>query len=52
MSILINGEKYTTFDDYFYNEEKVSKEERTQIELEAALIINKMIKHEKNEINE
>ena len=38
MSIEINGEKYTTFDDYFNDESKVSAAEKAQIEFETAFI--------------
>ena len=38
MSINLNGEVYTTLDDYLNDPAKVSKEERAEIELEAALI--------------
>lgn len=38
MSIEINGEKFTTFEDYFNDETKVSPAERAQIEFETALI--------------
>lgn len=42
MSIEINGEKYTTFEDYMNNENNVSKAEKARIEFETALI-GKMI---------
>lgn len=38
MSININGENFTTFDDYMNDENKVSKEEKAEIEFEANLI--------------
>lgn len=38
MSVNINGEKFTTFEDYMNDEAKVSKAEKAQIEFEAALI--------------
>lgn len=42
MPIKIKNETYKTFDDLFYDESKISKEERAMIELEVALI-GKMI---------
>lgn len=42
MSIDINGEKYTTFEDYINDENRVSKEEKARIKFETALI-GKMI---------
>lgn len=38
MSININGEKFTTFEDYINDENKVSKAEKEQIDFEASLI--------------
>lgn len=38
MSVNINGEKFTTFEDYMNDETKVSKAEKAQVEFEAALI--------------
>ena len=38
MSIDINGENFTTFDDYLKNEKKVSASEKAQLEFETALI--------------
>lgn len=38
MSININGENFTTLDDYINNETKVSPAEKAQIEFETALI--------------
>lgn len=37
MSISINGKEFTTFSDYINDESRVSKTERAQAELEAAL---------------
>lgn len=38
MSILINGEEFTTFADYMDDENKVSKSEKALIEFEVTLI--------------
>lgn len=38
MSININGEEFTTLDDYLNDESRVSKSEKAQIEFEAELI--------------
>ncbi len=38
MSIDINGENFTTFDDYLNDEKKVSASEKAQLEFEIALI--------------
>lgn len=38
MSVNINGEKFSTFNDYISNEAKVSKAEKAQVEFETALI--------------
>lgn len=38
MSIEINGEKFTTFEDYINDETKVSSAEKSQIKFETALI--------------
>lgn len=42
MSVVINGERYTTFDDYIRDENRVSKAEKAQAEFEA-MIIGKLI---------
>lgn len=34
----INGENYTTFEEYMNDETKVTKEEKAQIELEVELL--------------
>ncbi len=38
MSVNINGEKFTTLDNYLNDESRVSKSEKVQIEFEAELI--------------
>lgn len=42
MSVNINGEKLTTFSDYINDEKRVSKAEKMEVEIEAALIFGKV----------